>query len=673
MHIQSLSDPGSLIDTVDGATGTINAQYFRGSGTSEATGAADANRSGQRDRNAQERRRTWRHHSYGTSVRSGRHRVVLVGKLAVGKLLVDRDLDVTPHRARLIWSITAAGAVIAAAAYLVAVRTLPEPRHQLPFLLIAAMFAIAEVAVVHVEVGSQTHTYSLVEVPLVLGLLYLDPRFLVLAWLLGFAVTLGVVRRQSPIKLAYNLTTFALGAVIASLLYHSVADPHAILDGATFAAIFIATVVPSLISIASVFLAVGLTEGHQPREERIQHLTFGMLSTAVTTSTMLIGVVLWQFDPTAMWLLALPIFGVYMAQRTFGGQIREQRRLQFLRHSTELVAGLGTEESVTSLLRQICQTLHSDVAALIYLPADLPDSLALAVFGPNGEAHELELVPRTDHWGAWAELAAGRDPRIITQPGETAMLGRLIGRPGVKQAMVVPLCGDLNVIGYLTVADRLSDVHPFSPDDLEVLDTLERFVSMGLENGHLERSLQEARLLERQLVHGATHDALTGLANRTLLADHLDRLLSEPGGADIACLFIDLDDFKCVNDRFGHSVGDQLLVVTAQRLIGCLRDGDMAARLGGDELAVIAHLSPDKSSILEATALGDRIIRSLARQAAIGQDNVATSASVGIVLGHHGESAADLLAAADEAMYSAKAAGKGRVRIYNPGSPVVHP
>lgn len=412
-------------------------------------------------------------------------------------------------RVRLIWLITGAGATIATSLFVLLVKGLPGPGHHLPLLLVVAMFAISEVAVVHVEVGSETHRYSLVEVPLVLGLLALQPWELVVAWLVGGTITLGVVRRQSPVKLAYNVTGFALQSVVAILIFRAISNRRDLLDGRTLVGVFAATAVASLLSIAAVFVAVALTEGRQPRAERVRYLWFGLLSSGVTASTMLVGVVLQQTDPSSLWLLALPIAGVYLAARAFASQNREHR--------------------------------------------------------------------------------------------------------------------------------------------------------------HLERSRPEARLLERQLVPRATYDPLTGLANRSLLAGHLARLLGEPGQPGVACLFIDLDDFRGINDRFGHSTGDQLLVVTAQRLVGCLRDGDLAARLGGDELAVVAHVDPE-NSLGEANALGQRIVTSLSRPASIGDETVRSSASVGIALGRPGESAADLLAAADGAMYAAKAAGKGRVEIFAPGS-----
>lgn len=588
----------------------------------------------------------------------------MVRIILVRQLLVDRDLVVTAGRARLIWGVSAIGGALALVVVLTSVRSLPAPPHHFPFLVLIGLFALSDLAVVHVEVGSQSHTFSLVEVPLVLGLLAERPSEVVVAWLAGAAMARTLGRRQAPIKLAYNLMSFALEAVAAVLIFHAFSNGRNLLAGSTFAGVFAATLASSIMGIVTVFGVVALAEGDQPRAEKIQHVTFGLASTAVITSTMLIGVVLEATDAPSLWLLGLPIAGVYVAERMFTNQVREHRRLQLLRRSSELVAGLGTEESVTSLLRQICHTLNCDVAALVYLPGDIPDSLALSVFGPSGDERGLALVPREDRWDRWLALAPGRDPRLVVAPGETLRLGELIGHPRLRQAMIVPLFGDLSVIGYLTVADRLSDVSAFSSEDLHALEMLERFVSIGLENGHLERSLEEARLLERQLVHRASHDGLTGLANRTMFADHLERVLADADHPELACLFVDLDNFKAVNDGYGHSTGDQLLVVTAQRLVGCLRDGDMAARLGGDELAVIAQVGDAAPGLEEAAALGERIVAALSRPATVGSETVTTSASVGIFLVRPGDGAPDVLASADAAMYSAKKAGKGRVALY---------
>lgn len=232
------------------------------------------------------------------------------------------------RRARLIWSVTGAGVVTSAVLLTLLVRGLSAPPHHLSFLLVAGLFAAAEVAIVRVEVGSRPHTYSLIEVPLVLGLLTMRPWMFVVAWLLGGFTALGVIRRQPAPKVAYNLSAFALQSVVAVLVFHWIAGGGRLLAGRTIAGVLIAVLVTCLLSVSSVFVAVYLAEGGQPGEERVRYLLSSLAASGATTSTVLIGVVLEQTDPVGLWLLVVPVGGAYLAQRALlgpGGWLRRRR------------------------------------------------------------------------------------------------------------------------------------------------------------------------------------------------------------------------------------------------------------------------------------------------------------------------------------------------------------
>ena len=130
----------------------------------------------------------------------------------------------------------------------------------------------------------------------------------------------------------------------------------------------------------------------------------------------------------------------------------------------------------------------------------------------------------------------------------------------------------------------------------------------------------------------------------------------------MAVLFVDLDGFKLVNDRYGHQVGDQLLVGSAERLRGCLRDADTLARLGGDEFVVLLEQITDSR---QATASGQRMLHVLAQPFKLDGVTVHLSASIGIALGHSGRPQS-LLHAADVAMYQAKSTGPGQMATSAP-------
>ena len=176
------------------------------------------------------------------------------------------------------------------------------------------------------------------------------------------------------------------------------------------------------------------------------------------------------------------------------------------------------------------------------------------------------------------------------------------------------------------------------------------------------RDVTERRDLEDQLRHQAFHDALTGLPNRALFADRVTHALdrAERTHASFAVLFLDLDDFKTINDSLGHGAGDDVLRIVADRVRHELRDGDTAARLGGDEFAVLVEdVDAD-----EGGAVAERILESLRSGVTLGRRELSLSASVGVVVARPRASAAHLLRDADVAMYHAKQAGKDRVSVF---------
>ena len=177
------------------------------------------------------------------------------------------------------------------------------------------------------------------------------------------------------------------------------------------------------------------------------------------------------------------------------------------------------------------------------------------------------------------------------------------------------------------------------------------------------RDVTERRRLERELTHQAFHDSLTGLANRVLFADRLEHALARAGrdGSVVGVLFIDLDDFKIVNDTLGHAVGDQLLTAVADRISGALRADDTAARLGGDEFAALVENVQDPGAV-EETA--ERILAALAEPIMIDGEALHAVASIGITTTPEADTAAELLRQADLALYVAKGAGKNRWRRY---------
>jgi diguanylate cyclase (GGDEF)-like protein/PAS domain S-box-containing protein len=179
------------------------------------------------------------------------------------------------------------------------------------------------------------------------------------------------------------------------------------------------------------------------------------------------------------------------------------------------------------------------------------------------------------------------------------------------------------------------------------------------------RNISERRQVERQLRHQATHDALTGLPNRFLLKDRLERAVAQARREDraVAVIFIDLDNFKDVNDRFGHDAGDELLVLLATRMRDALRESDTVARLGGDEFIIMLE---NAGTGHDLDAVVQKLFESISRPCELSGHRVYPSASFGIAVHpRDGDDGDTLMRNADTAMYAAKEMGRNGYRFYS--------
>ncbi|MDQ1425866.1 MAG: hypothetical protein QOD72_3364, partial [Acidimicrobiaceae bacterium] len=178
------------------------------------------------------------------------------------------------------------------------------------------------------------------------------------------------------------------------------------------------------------------------------------------------------------------------------------------------------------------------------------------------------------------------------------------------------------------------------------------------------RDVSERRVLEHELRHQAFHDSLTGLANRVLFYDRVDHALNRRArlGNDVCVLLVDIDDFKVVNDAFGHAAGDELLVQFSRRLLDCLRVEDTAARLGGDEFAVCIEGEAREPNV---SAIAQRILDAMTQPFVVAATEVNAHVSIGISMaGDNTEGSIGMLREADLALYAAKNAGKSKFHFF---------
>ena len=176
-------------------------------------------------------------------------------------------------------------------------------------------------------------------------------------------------------------------------------------------------------------------------------------------------------------------------------------------------------------------------------------------------ANELRALVDSDH------------PSVrLERPFGSEALRRYLDGRLVTDAMVAMLPGENRVIGTIMLANRFGVIRSFSDDDLKLFETLANNASVALQYDRLEQAVLQLRELQEQLHHQAFHDPLTELANRSLFINRVKEALGA-GSAEVAVLFIDLDDFKTFNDSFGHAAGDELLMAVAGRLRDSVRPG----------------------------------------------------------------------------------------------------
>ena len=561
-------------------------------------------------------------------------------------------------------SLLTAALGVAAALATGAVAAIPEHRapYTVPWWLLASLFALAEICVVHVQFRREAQSFSLSEVPLVVGLFFDRPVTVVLAYLLGAAVALTLHRRQSWLKLAFNLSNFTLAAAVAGALFSwtgtggTIGTPSSL---AALAAVIVASSLQTAIFVAALFLS----EGRVDRQGLAANYALAMAGSVINICLALITVNLMWFHPQAVWLLVVPVAGVALAYRSYVSERENRQQVAFLYESSRQLQHSGDiDRALIEVLEGSCETFRVEQAKIIIFPTRDGEVMVRAGVGADG-VEPMRRVELDDTEQRFITQMVAAAPAILEPDSGDRDVLRFLSREGMRDGMVAVLRGETRPIGLMLVGNRLGEVSAFDDEDLRLFEMLAAHTGSTLENGRLESSLRQLTDLQHKLRHQALHDPLTGMANRSLFQTSVrDALVA--AGERVGVLFIDLDDFKTVNDSLGHVVGDELLRAVAGRVQECLRPGDLAARLGGDEFAVLLQGIADSRA---ATTVANRIVERLREPFQIMGTEIIVRASIGIATGTSGDAGGDeLLRNADEAMYTAKGLGKGRWEVFAP-------
>jgi diguanylate cyclase (GGDEF)-like protein len=561
---------------------------------------------------------------------------------------------------RRVWALNAALVAAAAVLFLGIVVNLPAPPPSLqlvPWWALAVLFFISEVAVVHVQIRREANTFSLNELPLVAGLYFTSPVGMVLAQALGAAVALAFHRRQPPLKLVFNVAKLSLEAAVAQVIFHWAVGSHPLLGIYGWLGGLAAIAVVDTLGCLVVQTVIALTEGRPKSVSIIRAVSLAVASGFTSGSVALLGVTVIGRDTNGVWLLLIPAAMLFLAYRAYISEQGRQETIELLYEASRIT-------NVMELLEHVRTMFRAEVAEIIQLSTGADERATCSRVGPGDDTVTLLEMAVDPMQRALAALPPeNRGTKVIHARSDAELPARLTAL-GVRDAMVTELVGERRVIGTIMVANRLGDVRSFNDKDRSLFETLAGQVSFSLDNGRLQQTLAGMQTENKELEQKALHDPLTKLANRLLFNDRVRNALARrvEAGQSVAVMYIDLDDFKTVNDSLGHAAGDALLVQVADRMNVCVRPDDTVARLGGDEFAV---LMVEVSAEFEATAVAKRILDSLNTPFEIAGEVVWAHATIGIALAEPGKiEVADFLRRADLAMYTAKGEGKSRYAVF---------
>ena len=507
-------------------------------------------------------------------------------------------------------------------------------------LVLFAGFAVAEVAVVHIPVGRNSHTLTLSDIPLVTGLFFLPPITYVLVRVLGAVAPLAMRNRRSPRKLVFNIAWYGIEASVAVLLWTLVTGGSGLLGPTAWLAAGTITVSADLLGTLLISLVMCADTRLRPRFREILSEATPVVA-LVNASTALVIVYVVTVDWRALWTVGVVVAVLVFAQKSHNRLRRRTESLEQLGQFTGEVGGqLDVDSAAQTALLWMTSALKADVAELVLTEGFAGaqrrwvaryDGSVVELGGP-GDAHAL---------APW--LTAG--PVIVRRRGRDKVLAGALHGAGLRDAVAMPLQGDGQVIGTLLVGDRLGDVETFSTSDLRELVAVGNHLSVTLRNARRADLIRENAedQLRRSLM-----DELTGLPNRRCLEERLSEHLAAGGGATTVTL--DLDRFKDINDTLGHRTGDALLRMVAERLDRSVPADALVARLSGDEYAVLL-LSDDEATTASVVAL---VRHAFSAPFELEGLQVSVDASLGVARTGEAGEPSDLLRQADIAMFTAK-------------------
>ena len=466
----------------------------------------------------------------------------------------------------LLAAVIGALAIALTAAFAFGMRRYDATLH-IPWPILTILFGLTEIHVINIQFRRETQSFSLSEIPLVLGLFFASPAELVLAQVLGAGVALIAHRKQPAVKWSFNLAHLALEAIVAVLVFRGIAAQGALLGAREIVATFAATTVAIVLGVLAVVSAIAVSEGGPQLRKFARVLNIGLIGSLTNTALVLTGVVFLRVDRLAVWLLLIPAMTLFVAYRGYSSYRQQHETLEQLYDATRLVQRqVNVDPVMRTLLEAARQMFRAERAIVTLFPKDGETNALEYALGEDGRLDELNAVRLEPTEGVWARVASERQGVLLSRPIENARLREHFARDGIRDLMVAPVFGEGGIVGTITVGNRVSDIETFTPEDLRLFETYANHVSVSLEKARLLSQLQtsvvdlqELHRLKDEFLATVSHELRTPL---TSIMGFITVLKTDPSLEDV-----ERREYLDVMERQSH------------QLRGLIEDLLMAARL----------------------------------------------------------------------------------------------
>lgn len=513
----------------------------------------------------------------------------------------------------------------------------PDRAWGLPFAALVAAFAVSESTALHIEVRKQTQSISLSSIPMVFGLIFTSPVLLVLAFLLGAGPTLLWIRRIGLLKTTWNLSLFLAQASLAALIVRSALGLSVPSSPAEWLIVLAAVLSSELLSSAAVPVVIMAFDPSQ-RPQILPHVARYQVLAAIAGSFALIASVASLANPAMIVFAILPLVSLGAIVRLYGRLGQKYADLEQLHHFTRALNEGSETGTIDTGLTELVRIMRSLGAGILTIDKVEQSQSLRVLFDAAVEDRDPEMLGRL-----LPPILDGDSVVHLSRQDSRPSVHALLDHLDASEFVASPVLNGPDRCAVVFVADRLGMAGTYTPDEISLFTSLAGTLRTRLSNDHLLTQLETQAL----------HDSLTGLPNRLTFEIELAEHLAE-GNRDGVVVMLDLDRFKDINDSLGHDVGDQLLIEIASRLKSFSRAGDVVARFGGDEFALLLSRSSSESD-----ADFDRRLRQLHKQLTDQVQLEGIMFEIGASLGavawptHKGD-AGTLIRNADVAMYLAK-------------------